>query len=286
MAPRMVAMANMAIAVSGIYTCYLAYGVFQEGLYSTQPDGSKFAATAFVLAVQCVVNAAVAAAGMLLQESVFAPAGKLEGSVRKPVAAGAAAAGGGTLTVMMKSEVIMTAAVYVLAMYTSNEALGYVSFPTQALVKSCKMIPVMLGSILIAHRRYGWLKWLCVLLMTVGIALFQFGAPAKKSRGGSHAAAELAAAGQEWIGMMLLVASLTLDGIAGPLQERLKLAVAPPTPRRVLRGNNRGAPPSGAGLCLAPGGVFPSGPWAVCPPGPPPGVRGPPPPPPPSQPRS
>mgnify|MGYP001036450490 CR=1 FL=1 len=264
MAPRMVAMANMAIAVSGIYTCYLAYGVFQEGLYSTQPDGSKFAATAFVLAVQCVVNAAVAAAGMLLQESVFAPAGKLEGSVRKPVAAGAAAAGGGTLTVMMKSEVIMTAAVYVLAMYTSNEALGYVSFPTQALVKSCKMIPVMLGSILIAHRRYGWLKWLCVLLMTVGIALFQFGAPAKKSRGGSHAAAELAAAGQEWIGMMLLVASLTLDGIAGPLQERLKLAVPTLTTMQHMLVNNVWATILMLAIAISLGEVSTSVRWRCC----------------------
>jgi hypothetical protein len=43
----------------GIYTCYLMYGIFQETLYKPQADKTTFAATAFVLFVQCLFNAAV-----------------------------------------------------------------------------------------------------------------------------------------------------------------------------------------------------------------------------------
>ena len=41
-----------------------------------------------------------------------------------------------------------------LAMAASNEALRYVSFPTQVLGKSCKMVPVMAGGILLGGKKY------------------------------------------------------------------------------------------------------------------------------------
>ena len=40
-----------------------------------------------------------------------------------------------------------------LAMAVSNEALRYVSHPTQVLGKSCKMVPVMAGGIVLGARR-------------------------------------------------------------------------------------------------------------------------------------
>lgn len=46
----------------------------------------------------------------------------------------------------------------------------YVSYPTQALGKSCKLIPVIIGQGLIRRKAYPLQKYLCVALMTAGIA--------------------------------------------------------------------------------------------------------------------
>ena len=109
-------------------------------------------------------------------------------------------------------------------MYSSNEALAFVSYPTQALIKSCKMIPVMLGSILINSKRYSWVKYTCVALMSVGITWFQF-AGERKAKHGALAASVTAGDGYfagETFGLLLLGVSLCLDGMTGPLQEVLK----------------------------------------------------------------
>jgi len=232
--------ANLAVAVAGIYTCYLAYGIYQEELYRKDAgDGTKFSATAFVLFTQCATNAAVAILGELLLRTVFS-----SGSGATAAAAAAATAGGGSAasgkdkkkheaehgslwSKMVSLAVIRTAAVYVLAMYSSNEALAFVSYPTQALVKSCKMIPVMVGSILVGGKRYSLLKYVCVALMTAGITWFQFASDKKKGGsgdgkhgGGGAAAGSVAGFGGESLGMLLLCVSLALDGAAGPLQVR------------------------------------------------------------------
>ena len=44
-------------------------------------------------------------------------------------------------------------ATYIGAMLSSNAALMHVSYPTQALAKSCKMIPVMIISVLFYGKR-------------------------------------------------------------------------------------------------------------------------------------
>ena len=100
-----------------------------------------------------------------------------------------------------------------MAMYMSNEALQYVTYPTQALAKSCKMIPVLFGRVLFLRKQYSFMKYACVILMTVGIAMFQMSGKKKLATEGF---------GGEGFGMLLLGVSLALDGITGPLQELLK----------------------------------------------------------------
>lgn len=236
-------------AVAGIYFFYLLYGWCQEKLYMKQGDGGYFTATAFVLFFQCVTNAAVALVVVLLQRLFRAPGA---GSTSKGVAHGLGAAsrivadagtvappgGGGGVQhdrgmlrrwrgLLLSPLLVQTAFVYVFAMYTSNEALAFVSYPTQALVKSCKMIPVMIGSFVINRTRYSYKKVACVVLMSLGILWFQLAAPRKAK--GSHgpigtagATASLGPLSGEALGMFLLLASLALDGVTGPFQKRLQ----------------------------------------------------------------
>ncbi|KAG7220688.1 hypothetical protein INR49_017859 [Caranx melampygus] len=63
---------------------------------------------------------------------------------------------------------------YLGAMVSSNSALQYVNYPTQVLGKSCKPIPVMILGVTILRKRYPLAKYLCVLLIVSGVALFLY----------------------------------------------------------------------------------------------------------------
>ncbi len=215
---------RLAISIAGIYSCYLMYGIYQEALYRPQSDGTQFSATAFVLCFQCATNALVAMLGHLLRE--HHGGGAAERQQRKVSdAASPVCARVPWYRALSTSAVAKTATVYVLAMYTSNEALAFVSYPTQALVKSCKMIPVMIGSILINRVSYPLIKYICVALMSAGIAWFQLARPPKAAgahgpMGGAGASTHFGPFAGEALGMLLLGASLCLDGVTGPMQVR------------------------------------------------------------------
>jgi len=65
-----------------------------------------------------------------------------------------------------------------LAFYTvgtmacSNSSVGYLNYPTQVIFKSCKLIPVLIGGILIQGKRYGWIDVLAACFMSLGLILF------------------------------------------------------------------------------------------------------------------
>lgn len=110
-----------------------------------------------------------------------------------------------------------TSFAYLGAMLCSNEALKHVSYPTQALGKSCKMIPVMIMGVLIGRKKYSVKDYICVLLITAGITMFQLGKASAK-----HAEKENSS-----YGLFLLFTSLALDGISGPKQEEISRQLRP-----------------------------------------------------------
>jgi UDP-galactose transporter B1 len=204
---------KLLISITGIYSCYLYYGVLQQKLYLKQADGSRFTDTAFVLTVQCIFNALISALWIPFESASSSKknesgnAKKSDGkeSQKKP----------SLFEILLKQEVMVVAFVYVFAMYSSNESLKYVDYAYQALAKSCKLIPVMVGSILIMKKEYAPIKYLCVLAMTAGIGAYEF----MKDAGGAHGKGS---AGTSHMGLLLLAASLALDGLSGPGQEKLK----------------------------------------------------------------
>lgn len=104
---------------------------------------------------------------------------------------------------------------YIFAMLASNTALQFIAYPTQVLAKSVKMIPVMLMRIVTVNQKYKLRDYLCVLLITFGIAVFVF-KPNKNN-------------GQEdsLLGYGLCLVSLFLDGYTGPTQEALRKQYSP-----------------------------------------------------------
>lgn len=67
---------------------------------------------------------------------------------------------------------IILAALTLGTMGLSNSSLGFLNYPTQVIFKCCKLIPVMVGSILIQGKRYGPLDFAAALAMCFGLAWF------------------------------------------------------------------------------------------------------------------
>lgn len=67
---------------------------------------------------------------------------------------------------------LILAALTLGTMGLSNSSLGYLNYPTQVIFKCCKLIPVLVGSILIQGKRYGLLDFAAATCMCIGLAWF------------------------------------------------------------------------------------------------------------------
>lgn len=57
----------------------------------------------------------------------------------------------------------------------SNSSLGFLNYPTQVIFKCCKLIPVLIGSILIQKKQHGPLDFIAAIAMCVGLTFFTLG---------------------------------------------------------------------------------------------------------------
>lgn len=72
--------------------------------------------------------------------------------------------------------------------------------------------------VVLQKRRYTWLKYTCVACITLGIVVFQYGKiNLRKDDEGENS----------MYGLLLLLLSLSLDGITGPKQEQLSALYQP-----------------------------------------------------------
>lgn len=60
----------------------------------------------------------------------------------------------------------------VATMGLSNASVGYLNYPTQVIFKCCKLVPVLVGGIIIQGKRYGWLDLTAAVLMSIGLIMF------------------------------------------------------------------------------------------------------------------
>ena len=57
-------------------------------------------------------------------------------------------------------------------MSLSNASLGYLNYPTQVVFKSCKLIPVLIGGIILQRKRHSVLDFGAAGLMCLGLCIF------------------------------------------------------------------------------------------------------------------
>ena len=97
-------------------------------------------------------------------------------------------------------------------------ALEYISFPLVVLVKSSKPVPVMLVGIFLYHKSYPWYKYVSVLLLCGGIALFSFfsKSSSSSSSSSSHHETDL---WTQCLGILLVGLNVFLDGYTNNQQD-------------------------------------------------------------------
>jgi UDP-galactose transporter B1 len=181
------------ICFLGIFISYFVYGLLQEKITRRTFDGEKFHFFVFLVGFQCVVNACVALAVSWYQE----------------------------IPVSLKPYRLypILSVSYVGAMVASNSALAYITYPTQVLGKSAKPIPVLILGVVLGGKHYPAMKYLIVLLIVVGVAVFLYRDDSQKATNEVHSWRLFHFLG---LGELLVFLSLTLDGVTGAIQERLR----------------------------------------------------------------
>lgn len=178
----------------GIFTCLISYGYFQEkimtGQWGDDKLGGKQISSVFLVMCNRLTSLTIAIIGIVSQGESFAPGA--------PVTAYSAIA---------FSNMMATTCQY--------EALRYVSFPTQTLAKTAKMIPVMIWGTFLAKKTYKVKDYVVAAGVTVGATFFLLtgDVTVKQAKSSSRETSVT--------GMMIMIAYLFFDGFTSTVQERL-----------------------------------------------------------------
>jgi UDP-galactose transporter B1 len=196
---------DMAMCIAGIYASFMIMSVYQERV-TRRPYGEderKFKFPLFLVFAQCVLNSLVAYVRMRLT-----PSERSKSQVPSHIYA-------------------MTAFAYVMATISSNAALGYVNYPTQVLAKSCKAIPVMILSVLIAKKSYSFSKYVVVVFISLGISVFMLSRFSSDKKNTDYDDNNV-------YGLMLLLISLFSDGFTNSLQTIMNSYKVPPSGNEMM----------------------------------------------------
>ncbi|XP_065213618.1 adenosine 3'-phospho 5'-phosphosulfate transporter 2 [Planococcus citri] len=90
----------------------------------------------------------------------------------------------------------------------SNFSLKYLNYPTQVIFKSCKLIPVMIGGILIQKKQYRLIDYMASGLMCLGLIAFTLA--------DSQVSPDF-----NILGVMVISCALACDAVIGNFQEKI-----------------------------------------------------------------
>jgi UDP-galactose transporter B1 len=175
---------KLIIGAGGIYAAFLYYGTLQEDVFEYKAtDGTRFKAAWFLQALEALANVIIGGIGLLLTGSTSNLPLQIFGL-------------SGFSQVCAKA-------------FTSLSLANGVSFPVVTLAKSGKMVPVMIGSLLIGNAKYTLREYLSVGAIIIGTCIVSMG---KKKTGPASSV----------LGLCFIVLSLICDGITGGFQNKLK----------------------------------------------------------------
>jgi adenosine 3'-phospho 5'-phosphosulfate transporter B2 len=175
-----------AIYGSGIIVSLVVYGILQERIMTQPYDGDTFTFSIFLVFCNRIAAVLFALAFALMKKESLVNNAPL-----------------------WKYAVISLSNVY--ASSCQYESLKYVSFATQMLGKSFKMMPVMVWGMIISGKRYGLKDWGVAAGVTGGVTMFLMTGEIESKT--SH--------GNSTRGLFFLLLFLLLDGLTSTFQEKL-----------------------------------------------------------------
>mmetsp|Transcript_13511 Transcript_13511/g.32833 ORF Transcript_13511/g.32833 Transcript_13511/m.32833 type:complete len:371 (+) Transcript_13511:24-1136(+) len=177
----------------GIFVTLMTYGYVQERIMTSNWDGMHGHEISSLFLVMCnrITSMMVAVTAILINRESFMPGAPFS-----------------SYLAISFSNMMATTCQY--------EALRYVSFPTQTLGKTAKMIPVMLWGSLIGGKVYKAKDYIVTVVVTLGTTLFLLTGPvvAKSAKRPGDQMTSL-------LGMGMMVVYLLFDGFTSTWQERL-----------------------------------------------------------------
>ena len=181
--------ARLAVCALGIQVSYLLWGLMQERIM-TQPyeSGERFRSSKFLVFANRFLALLAAYIGV-----------KMTGEPLNRSARG---------TPLYKFS--FSSVSNILSSVCQYEALKFVSFPTQVLAKSCKMVPVMLMGYLVSQRTYKPFEYLVAVAVTAGAMIFKL-----------YETNDAPVQNTEFIGIVLIVAYMGCDSFTSNWQSKI-----------------------------------------------------------------
>lgn len=103
---------------------------------------------------------------------------------------------------------LLLAFLTVATMGFSNSSLGYLNYPTQVIFKCCKLIPVLIGGIILQGKKYGLIDVTACLCMTGGLIFFTLADSSVSPMFSLY-------------GVLLISLALCADAVIGNVQEKV-----------------------------------------------------------------
>lgn len=180
---------KLLFGAGGIYAAFLYYGSLQEDVFNYEgKNETYFKAAWFLQFLEALANVIVGFIGLQI-------AGKTEN--------------------LPQRDFMISGACQVSAKAFTSLALAYgLSFPVATLAKSSKMAPVMAGQLMLGGAKYTLREYLQVAAIILGTLILSLG---KKKGGKAHSTP---------LGVLFILCSLTMDGLVGGVQKRLKANMA------------------------------------------------------------
>jgi adenosine 3'-phospho 5'-phosphosulfate transporter B2 len=177
---------RLGICTVGIQVSYLLWGLMQERIMTKPYDtGELFASSKFLVFANRFLAFFAAWIGMRMTGESLWSSGR-----------------GAPLYKFSFSSVSN-----IMSSVCQYEALKFVSFPTQVLAKSCKMVPVMLMGYVVNGKKYSLKEYLIACAVTAGAAMFKLAetndAPVKDT---------------EFLGIVLIVGYMGADSFTSNWQ--------------------------------------------------------------------
>jgi adenosine 3'-phospho 5'-phosphosulfate transporter B2 len=182
---------KLAACFVGLQGSYVTWGFIQEKVMTQRYDTGMFPSTVFLVCANRALALVVAGALMTYKSRVLRqPAPRAPFYQFSPCSI---------------SNIVSSWAQY--------ECLKYVSFPTQTLFKSSKVIPVMLVGKFFHKKNYPWIEYVEAVGITLGVALFMLTEKAKKGGGDG--------AGDSVLGVLILSVYVFCDSFTSQWQDRV-----------------------------------------------------------------